>query len=64
MLNDYQRERGIPLLFYINPFNSSFLLINSQHFNAIYDLIRLCKFSIISLKEGSFDIRSSTFFIE
>jgi hypothetical protein len=36
----------------------------SQYFHHIYDLIRPCKFSTISLKECSFEIFSSTFLME
>ena len=64
MLNLYPRGFGIP--FYFFKIGSLFftLLIHSQYFHLIYDLILLCKFSIISLKEASFDIFSSTFLTE
>jgi len=42
----------------------SILFLHTQYFNFIYDLIRPCKFSIISLKGGSFVIFSSTFLME
>jgi len=47
-------------------FSTTLLLLNtySQYFHCIYDLIRPCRVSIISLKETSFAIFSSTFLIE
>ena len=56
------RSRGFGNLFILK--NRLSLLIHSQHFHLIYDLIRPCKVSIISLKDVSWDILSSTFLME
>ena len=55
--------RGLGNLFHFKKW-TSLSSIHSQYFHLIYDLIRPCKVSIISLKDVSLDIFSSTFLME
>jgi len=51
-----------PLFLFLSPHPFTIFTLDLPY--RVYDLIRLCKFSTISLKEASLDIISSTFLIE
>ncbi len=64
MLNLFSKDWGnLPPHKFV-PYMLFLFIIYSQYFHHIYDLIRPCKFSTVSLKESSFDIFSSTFLME
>ena len=58
------KELGKYSFLYFFLFYIFFFITHSQDIHPIYYLIFACKFSIISLKECSFEIFSSTFLIE